>query len=81
MTEHYYSEKPETKSEPIVWRTQLRNHPFVFTTDNSVFSKHSVDFGSRLLLETFEGRSSMSAVVMGRLDFLLPNHIRIVLSI
>ncbi len=54
MTEHYYSEKPETKSEPIVWRTQLRNHPFVFTTDNSVFSKHSVDFGSRLLLETFE---------------------------
>ena len=53
MTEHYYSSKPETDSRPIQWRDQLRNHPFTFTTDHSVFSRRGVDFGSRLLLETF----------------------------
>lgn len=53
MTEHYYSEKPGSKSQPLVWHDQLRNHHFTFTTDRSVFSRRGVDFGSKLLLETF----------------------------
>lgn len=30
----------------------IRNHKFVFLTDNGVFSKDGLDFGSRLLLES-----------------------------
>lgn len=53
MTEHYFTEKPGTKSQPIVWTERLRDHPFTFTTDHGVFSRRGVDFGSRLLLESF----------------------------
>ena len=58
MTEHYFTEKPGTKSQPIVWTERLRNHPFTFTTDHGVFSRRGVDFGSKLLLESFDRPSS-----------------------
>ncbi|MCU9615238.1 class I SAM-dependent methyltransferase [Caldibacillus lycopersici] len=53
MTEHYYSNKPQTASNPVVWSYQLKGFSFQFQTDNGVFSKKEVDFGSRLLIETF----------------------------
>ncbi|RST71763.1 class I SAM-dependent methyltransferase [Siminovitchia acidinfaciens] len=53
MTEHYYSRKPEVESDPIYWDTKLRSHPFRFKTDRGVFSKQEVDFGSRLLIDSF----------------------------
>ncbi|HBZ11283.1 MAG TPA: class I SAM-dependent methyltransferase [Bacillus bacterium] len=53
MTEHYYSRNPEVDSDPVFWDTKLRNHSFRFKTDRGVFSKQEVDFGSRLLIETF----------------------------
>lgn len=53
MTEHYYSSKPEVESDPIYWDVKLRNHPFRFKTDRGVFSKQEVDFGSRLLIDSF----------------------------
>jgi 16S rRNA (guanine1207-N2)-methyltransferase len=53
MSDHYFSENPLSKSEPIKWTYQLRNHSFTFLTDTGVFSKKEVDFGSRLLIETF----------------------------
>lgn len=34
------------------YQTFLFNHEFTFTTDNGVFSKNSLDFGTRVLLET-----------------------------
>lgn len=33
----------------------MRDHEFEFVTDNGVFSKHTVDFGSRTLIESFVG--------------------------
>lgn len=53
MSDHYYSEKPhsELKTEKI--HCTIRNHSFVFTTGSGVFSKKSIDFGTRLLIETF----------------------------
>ncbi|QBK24917.1 class I SAM-dependent methyltransferase [Ureibacillus thermophilus] len=54
MTEHYYSKKPQTESKPQQWRYVLLGHSLLFETDSGVFSKNEVDFGSRLLIETFQ---------------------------
>jgi 16S rRNA (guanine1207-N2)-methyltransferase len=54
MTEHYFSKKPHTDSSPKTWKTELKNKMYTFTTDTNVFSKNAVDFGSRLLIETFK---------------------------
>lgn len=54
MTGHYYSREQKVESDPKLWEFTLRNHLYKFKTDNGVFSKSEVDFGSRLLIETFE---------------------------
>lgn len=54
MSEHYFSQKPQTKSSPKTWKYQLRNNIYTFTSDTNVFSKNQVDFGSRVLIEAFE---------------------------
>ncbi len=54
MSEHYYTQSPNTESNPQYWPYTLRNKEFKFKTDNGVFSKKEVDFGSRLLIETFK---------------------------
>ncbi|MFI8688687.1 class I SAM-dependent methyltransferase [Rossellomorea sp. NPDC077527] len=54
MTKHYYSHKPDVESNPQTITFQLRGHSFRFKTDQGVFSKKEVDFGSRVLIETFE---------------------------
>lgn len=53
MSQHYYSKNPQTKSNPREWTDVLRGEKFRFQTDTGVFSKSEVDFGSRLLIETF----------------------------
>jgi 16S rRNA (guanine1207-N2)-methyltransferase len=54
MTDHYYSRKQNVASDPKYWNFTLKGHPFRFKTDNGVFSKKEVDFGSQLLIDTFE---------------------------
>lgn len=54
MSEHYYSKTQKVESNPQYWDYVLNNQTFRFKTDNGVFSKREVDFGSRLLIETFE---------------------------
>ncbi|HJF30325.1 MAG TPA: class I SAM-dependent methyltransferase [Sporosarcina psychrophila] len=53
MSEHYYSENPKVKSNPKEWSAELRGKTLRFKTDAGVFSKGEVDFGSRLLAESF----------------------------
>lgn len=53
MSEHYFSREPQVESKPVYWNFRLRGHNFKFKTDRGVFSKNEVDFGSRLLIETF----------------------------
>jgi 16S rRNA (guanine1207-N2)-methyltransferase len=52
--EHYYSRTQKVESDPKFWDYTLKNNHFRFKTDNGVFSKKEVDFGSRLLIEAFE---------------------------
>lgn len=54
MAEHYYSKKPQTESKPMSWSYSLRGNKFNFVTDSGVFSKSEVDFGSRVLIDTFK---------------------------
>jgi 16S rRNA (guanine1207-N2)-methyltransferase len=54
MSEHYYSNKPQTESKPRQWKFTLLGNTFTFETDAGVFSKSEVDFGSRVLIDAFE---------------------------
>ena len=54
MSEHYYSNKPQTESKPRQWKFTLLGHVLTFETDVGVFSKSEVDFGSRVLIDAFE---------------------------
>jgi len=53
MTEHYYSRSQNVSSDPNYWDFTLKENKFRFKTDNGVFSKKEVDFGSRVLIEAF----------------------------
>ncbi|SET72928.1 16S rRNA m(2)G 1207 methyltransferase [Oceanobacillus limi] len=53
MSEHYFSQKPQSKRSPKTWNYQLKGKQYIFTSDIGVFSKNEVDFGSRLLIENF----------------------------
>lgn len=54
MADHYYTNKPNAKSDISTWKYTLRGNEFTFLTDAGVFSKATVDFGSRLLIETVD---------------------------
>ncbi|WP_226671020.1 class I SAM-dependent methyltransferase [Metabacillus litoralis] len=53
MSNHYYSEKPTVESDRKKWSFTLKGHNFTFQSDRGVFSKNEVDFGSRLLIDSF----------------------------
>lgn len=54
MSNHYYTKNPETESKETSWTFPLRDREFRFISDSGVFSKKTVDFGSRLLIESFQ---------------------------
>lgn len=53
MDDHYYSSTPQSESEPKWITFDLENTSLKLKTDRGVFSKGSVDFGSKLLIESF----------------------------
>ena len=50
---HYFSEKQEVKSDRKIIKYQIENRNFEFVTDNGVFSKTKVDFGTDVMLKVF----------------------------
>ncbi|MEJ1300557.1 class I SAM-dependent methyltransferase [Latilactobacillus sakei] len=54
MTDYYYSKNPEVEHAEKNWTFELRGFNFKFTTDNGVFSKNTVDYGSRALLDAVD---------------------------
>lgn len=50
--EHYFTNNTNLKSEIRTLSYTLKDHEFTFLSDNGVFSKDKIDFGSRLLVET-----------------------------
>ncbi len=53
MADHYYTKQPNTAHHVNEWTFELKDHTFRFLTDSGVFSKGTVDFGSRVLIDTF----------------------------
>ncbi|WP_369901498.1 class I SAM-dependent methyltransferase [Bacillus manliponensis] len=53
MADHYFSNNPSSKSDRKKIEFTLKGHRFVFLSDYGVFSKSEVDFGSRVLIESF----------------------------
>lgn len=53
MSEQYFTQHPQTKSNPKTWTYKLRDRILTFKSDTGVFSKNTVDFGSRTLIEAF----------------------------
>lgn len=54
MTNHYYTNDPQSAHDYREWTFELRGHVLKFTTDSGVFSRDRVDYGSVVLLEHFE---------------------------
>ena len=54
MANHYYTKNPESISQQKHWTYRLKGNTLSFTSDNGVFSKHTVDFGSELLVESYD---------------------------
>jgi len=54
MSDHYYSKQPQSAEKTSIISCELKNHAFSFTTSSVVFSKRGIDFGSQLLIETFQ---------------------------
>lgn len=50
---HYFSEKQNVKSAKKVINYKIKNEKFEFLTDNGVFSKAKVDFGTDAMLRAF----------------------------
>lgn len=53
MTNHYYLQEPTTEHDFEQWSFELKGKNFQFVTDSGVFSRETVDFGSRVLIDTF----------------------------
>lgn len=53
MTNHYYSETPATPHDLAEWSFELKGRTFQFVTDSGVFSRETVDYGSRVLIDAF----------------------------
>lgn len=56
MTDHYYTENPETPHQKEQWSFELKNQVFHFETDTHVFSRKTIDYGTRVLIDTFNGK-------------------------
>ncbi|ALS36256.1 16S rRNA (guanine1207-N2)-methyltransferase [Enterococcus rotai] len=54
MNNHYYTENPDLPHDLEQWSFELRGKKFQFLTDSGVFSRNTVDFGSRVLIDAFE---------------------------
>ncbi|GMA48014.1 class I SAM-dependent methyltransferase [Tetragenococcus muriaticus] len=57
MTNHYYQTNPTSSHENLKWSFELFDKTFQFMTDSGVFSKNTVDYGSRVLIQTFSWQS------------------------
>ena len=62
--EHYFTSNENLKSEIIKINYSYNEYDFTFFSDNGVFSKKHIDYGSKLLLETFLENNNHSLKVL-----------------
>lgn len=65
MTDHYFTEKPESAHKPMQVQHEYRGHTFTFQTDSGVFSRTEIDRGSRALLSAMPETITGDVLDMG----------------
>lgn len=67
MAEHYFTNNADLKSETRLIHYNYGDGSIEFTSDLGVFSKDKLDYGSRLLIETYieKGRSDIDLLDVG----------------
>lgn len=60
MSQQYFTKNPDSKSEVKRTTAYILDEEFTFLTDHGVFSKAGLDFGSKLLIETFINEAEVS---------------------
>lgn len=63
MTKHYYSRQPEVQSDKKMLTVNLLEHTIKFYTDNGVFSKRNIDFGSQELIRQVKVQPWMTKMI------------------
>ena len=51
---YYFDKETNVESDEIVTKARIKNNVYTFKTDNNVFSKKGLDFGTRALLEEID---------------------------
>lgn len=54
MSDHYYSENPQSEIKTETNAYEINQDSYLLTTSTGVFSKKGIDFGTRTLLDLFE---------------------------
>jgi len=57
MPDHYFTENPQSEERRMTIQANLNGHTFTFHTSTGVFSKNTIDFGTKTLIETFTAPS------------------------
>lgn len=65
MSQHYYSQQPDTRHDRRTLNTVLRGKSLKFISDAGVFSKGDIDYGSRVLIESIEIPRNASVLDVG----------------
>jgi len=65
MSNQYFENNPNIKSVPFYLDFYFYKHKLTFKSDNGVFSKHSVDFGTNLLLRNVSLNNTDRLLDMG----------------
>jgi 16S rRNA (guanine1207-N2)-methyltransferase len=67
VTEHYFTTNADLKSETRLIQYNYGDGVINFTSDLGVFSKNKLDYGSRLLIETYieKGRDNIDLLDVG----------------
>lgn len=64
MAEQYFTHNPTTEHAIKKFDFELRNQEFHFSTDNSVFSKQRVDFGTTVLINSIDYSDLVSGPIL-----------------
>lgn len=54
MVSYYFDKKTNVESKEVTTHSEINGNLYTFKTDNNVFSKKGLDFGTRTLLESID---------------------------
>lgn len=63
MTDYYFTENPNAEHDEKHWSYELLGHKLNFISDRGVFSKNTIDFGTRTLLEAIQIAGSAEKIL------------------